>query len=296
MKLTKSLARMCAQGKSFLAFIKNRIRKDVLLLPSLVILAAFFFFAAFAGFVAPHPYDSINLSKNLAPVGEPGYPLGTDFLGRDILSRLIYGTQIVLRIIFLTTIIVAGSGITLGVISGFRGGIVDAVISRAIDILLAFPTMLFALTIVVVIGRGLDNAIIAVSIPAIAKFARIVKSSTLVVKESTHVEISKMMGASTFHVIREHVLPSIMTTVLVQIIINISVTLLAVSGLSFLGLGVEPPQPEWGAMISENRGYLREAPHTIILPGLAIFLIVLAWNCFGEALTAYLQPRWKERA
>ena len=295
MKLAKSKARYLGFGKSFLGYIKKRAGSDILLPPSLFILVTFFFFVLFADVLAPHPYDGINLSNRLAPIGTPSYPLGTDTLGRCLLSRLIYGTRIVLRVIFLTTLIVAGFGVTLGVIAGYRGGIVDTFISRAIDILLAFPTLLFALVMVVILGRGLDNAIIAVSIPAIAKFTRIVRGATLSVKQSTYIEISKMMGGGTFHNLKQHIVPNIMAAILVQIIINISFSLLAVAGLSFLGLGVEPPHPEWGAMISENRPYLREVPHTVILPGLSIFLIVIAWNSLGEALTDYLQPRWKKR-
>lgn len=283
-------------GARFLAFMMKRARHDPFLLLSLIILAAFFFCAAFADFVAPHPYAGIDLANRFAPIGTPGFLLGTDYLGRDILSRLIYGTRIVTYIIALTTAISASFGIILGTIAGYKGGLVDTLISRGLDILLAFPPLLFALAIVAALGMGLNNAILATSIPAIAKFARIIRGSTLSLKQSPFVDISKMMGGGTLHILRQHIVPNIMSVTFVQVIMNISWSILTISGLSFLGLGVQPPLPEWGAMLSENRVYMRIAPQTVIMPGLAIFLIVLAWNSFGEAITDYLQPRWKERA
>lgn len=221
------------------------------------------------------------------------HPFGTDDFGRDILTRIIHGTRISLMVGLAATAIATVGGILLGVISGYFGGWVDSVIMRLMDIMLAFPGILLALAIVAILGQGLWNVMIAVGIFAIPTFARVVRGSVLQVRALDYVEAAGALGARHGRVIWRHILPNCMAPVIVVATMRMATAIVTAAGLSFLGLGAQPPTPEWGAMLSAGREYLRTAPHVATFPGLAIMTLVLAFNMMGDGLRDALDPRLK---
>lgn len=184
-------------------------------------------------------------------------------------------------------------GVVLGVVSGYFGGWVDTIIMRVMDVLLAFPGILLALAIVSVLGGSLTNVIIAVSIFSVPAFARIVRGSTLSVRKLEYIDAVRALGASNFRIIFKHILPNVMSPIIVQVTLRIATAILTASGLSFLGLGAQPPEPEWGAMLNDGRTYMKQAPHIIMFPGIMIVIVVLAFNIFGDGLRDALDPKMK---
>ncbi|WP_052360604.1 ABC transporter permease [Oceanobacillus manasiensis] len=217
--------------------------------------------------------------------------LGTDHHGRDMFTRIIHGLGITMSIGIIATIIGGIAGVITGLISGYYGGKLDAVIMRLIDILLAFPGILLALALISILGASLQNVMIAISIFAIPTFARIVRGSTLSVKNLEYIDAMKALGASDFRIICKHILPNILSPIIVQASLFIASAVLSASGLSFLGLGVQPPSPELGALLSDGRDFMWDAGHIALYPGLAIMLIVLAFNIFGDGLRDALDPK-----
>ncbi|WP_142830888.1 ABC transporter permease [Planococcus soli] len=220
---------------------------------------------------------------------------GTDSFGRDIFTRLIFGAKLTLYVGFLSVFIGGIVGVVFGIISGYYGGRVDAVIMRLMDVLLAFPGILLALAIVAVLGGSLTNVIIAVGIFSVPAFARVVRGSTLSVRKLEYVDAVRALGASDFRIIFKHILPNIMSPIIVQASLRIATAILTGAGLSFLGLGAQPPAPEWGAMLNEGRQYMFEAGHVALFPGLMIVLVVLAFNIFGDGVRDALDPKMKNR-
>ncbi len=257
------------------------------------ILILFFIFVAIIGpFLAPFdPTTQNQMNKLVGPSSEHWF--GTDHQGRDIFSRLIHGMSITLFIGFTSVIIGAFFGVFLGLVSGYYGKRVDAVIMRSMDVLLAFPGILLALAIVSVLGGNLTNVIIAVGIFAIPSFARIVRGSVLSVKKLEYVDAVKALGASDVRIIFKHILPNVMSPIIVQATLYMAAAILTASGLSFLGMGAQPPTPEWGAMLSAGRSYMFDAPHVAFFPGIAIVIVVLAFNIFGDGLRDALDPKMK---
>jgi ABC-type dipeptide/oligopeptide/nickel transport system permease subunit len=240
-------------------------------------------------------YDPIrqNLSQVLRPVS-PDHPLGTDYLGRDMLARLLYGGRLSLLIGFLAVGIGLAVGVPLGAISGFQGGRTDLVIQRFADILLSFPGFLLALSLVAILGVGLRNVIISVGISAVPSFIRLVRGSVLSIREQVYVEAAHALGQKQRVIIFRHVLPNAMAPVIVQATLSLGFAILVAAGLGFLGLGVQPPTPEWGTMLGEGRQYIFRAPSLTTFPGLAIFLAVLGFNLFGDGLRDALDPRMRQ--
>lgn len=218
---------------------------------------------------------------------------GTDHHGRDIFTRIIHGMSITLYIGFLSVAIGMVFGVVLGIVSGYYGKRIDAVIMRTMDVLLAFPGILLALGIVAVLGGSINNVIIAISIFSIPVFARIVRGSTLSVRKLEYVDAVRALGASDFRIIFRHILPNILSPIIVQATLRIATAVLTASGLSFLGLGAQPPTPEWGAMLAAGRNYMWEHPHIALFPGLAIVIVVLAFNLFGDGVRDALDPKMK---
>ncbi len=248
--------------------------------------------AVFAPLIAPYdPYET-DYSLSMMP---PSFhhPAGTDVYGRDILSRIIYGARISLAVGFTSVIIGALAGVTLGLISGFFGGFLDGLIMRTSDVLFAFPGMLLAIAIVAILGPGLVNVVVAVSVFSMPTFARIVRGSTLSLKESLYVRAARSVGASNRRIMFLHILPGTLSGVIVYFTMRIGTSIITAASLSFLGLGAQPPTPEWGAMLAESRDYIGVADHMTIYPGLAIFLTVLFFNLFGDGLRAALDPKTK---
>lgn len=234
-----------------------------------------------------------NLSQALWPASA-AHPLGTDHLGRDMLARLLYGGRLSLLIGFLAVGVGLAVGVPLGAISGFQGGRTDLVIQRFADILLSFPGFLLALSLVAILGVGLRNVIISVGISAVPSFIRLVRGSVLSIREQVYVEAAHALGQRRAVIIFRHVLPNAMAPVIVQATLSLGFAILVAAGLGFLGLGVQPPTPEWGTMLGEGRQYIFRAPSLTTFPGLAIFLAVLGFNLFGDGLRDALDPRMRQ--
>ena len=248
--------------------------------------------AVLAPLISPYDPYEIDLVNKLQPPS-PDHIMGTDDKGRDIFSRILYGSQLSLAVGFVSVFIGALFGIVLGIISGYYGGWVDTIIMRFIDVLLAFPGLLLALAIVSALGPSLINVMIAVGVFSIPTFARIVRGSTLSVKKMEYIDAIRVLGASDLKIIFVHILPNIMSPIIVQGTLRLATSILSVAGLSFLGMGAQPPTPEWGAMLSDGRDFLFTAPHIALFPGIAIALIVLGFNLFGDGLRDALDPRMK---
>jgi len=229
--------------------------------------------------------------KLLSPSSE--HWLGTDHNGRDIFTRLIHGMSITLYIGFLSVLVGLVIGVPLGIIAGYYGRAIDSVIMRFIDILLAFPGILLAIALVSVLGGNINNVIIAVGIFSVPGFARIVRGSTMAVRKLEYIDAVRALGAGDLRIITLHILPNILSPIIVQATIRIAYAILIASGLSFLGLGAQPPTPEWGAMLSQGRSYMFDHPHVALYPGLAILTVVLAFNIFGDGLRDALDPKMK---
>lgn len=247
-------------------------------------------------FAAPliSPYDPIEQDLSMAlntPSAE--HIMGTDYLGRDVFTRLLYGGRLSLTIGFLAVALGLGIGLPLGAASGFFGGWVDIVVQRIADILLSFPSFLLALTLVALLGVGVRNVIISVGIMAIPTFIRLVRASVLSIRQQLYVEAARSVGASDARIITRHVLPNAMVPVIIQASLNLGYAISTAAGLGFLGLGVQPPTPEWGMMLGEARNYIFSHPYMITFPGLIIFVAIVGLNLIGDGLREALDPRLK---
>ena len=247
-------------------------------------------------FAAPYiaPYDPVHqdLANSLAGPSMT-HLAGTDVHGRDIFSRIIYGTRISLRIGFLGMLLGCVAGVILGLVAGYYGGWWDTVIMRLMDVQLAFPGLLVAICIIAIIGPGLENVILAVGIFSVPLFARVTRGQILSLKEQEFIVAARMMGAQDGRIMLSHLLPNAVAPLLVLCTLRIATAILTAASLSFLGLGAQPPIPEWGAMLSDGRAYLSIAPHVATTPGLAILITVLAFNLLGDGLRDALDPRLK---
>jgi peptide/nickel transport system permease protein len=239
------------------------------------------------------PYDPIALSRNFLQPPSPEHVMGTDNLGRDILSRVVFGTRISLQMGFIAIAIAATVGTAMGLVAGTYGGIVDNVLMRFVDALMAVPGILLALTVAAVLGAGLYTAMIAVGIAWIPSFARIVRSLVLQVKEMPYIEAARSLGNSDSRLLWRHVLPNALTPVLVLSSLGVGSAVLIGAALSFLGVGAQPPTAEWGIMLSEGRQFMRSSWWVMAFPGLAITVTVLAANLVGDGLRDALDPRIK---
>ena len=243
--------------------------------------------------LAPYPVTEMHATDRFAPPGGR-YLLGTDFFGRDLLSRILYGYRTSLLVAGLSVIFAMVLGSALGVVAGYAGGTTDSVLMRTMDILFAFPVLLLAITIVVVLGAGTLTTVLAIGIVYVPIFARIARAPTLVVREQAYVEAARALGQRSRRIILRHVLPNVSTPIFVQATINLATAILFESALSFLGLGTQPPFPSLGLMVSEGRNYLELSPWPSVFPGLAIVLAVLGFNLVGDALQEILDPRLRQ--
>ena len=273
-----------------LAEIWRQFRKQRLALIGGGILAALTLVALLAPLLAPQDPLAQDLYGRLQPPST-SHLLGTDDFGRDILSRIVYGARISLRIGLITIALALTGGTLLGLIAGYRGGFADMLIMRLMDLMLAFPAILLAIAIVAVIGPGIDNVILAVCIVLVPQFARLVRASVLTVRETTYVEAARALGASEPRVLFYGILPNCTAPLIVQATLGMGTAILDAAGLSFLGLGAQPPAPEWGAMLAGGRELLLRAPWVMTFPGLAIFTVVLGLNLFGDGLRDALDPK-----
>lgn len=272
--------------------IYKRLKKNKTALIGGYLILLFVIVAIAGPFFTVHDPLKVDYStKLLAPSAE--FWLGTDHNGRDIFTRLIHGMSITLYIGFLSVVVGLVIGVPLGILSGYYGKVLDSLIMRFIDVLLAFPGILLAIALVSVLGGSITNVIIAVGVFSVPGFARIVRGTTLAVSKLEYIEAVRALGASDMRIIFLHILPNIISPIIVQATIRIAIAILIASGLSFLGLGAQPPTPEWGAMLSQGRSYMFDHPHVALFPGLAIVTAVLAFNLFGDGLRDAFDPRMK---
>ncbi|WP_068498578.1 nickel transporter permease [Paenibacillus kribbensis] len=258
----------------------------------LSIIVFFVIIALIAPWIAPFDYKEQNLVSRLqSPSAEHWF--GTDDLGRDLLSRTLYGARISLWVGFLSVIGSMIVGTALGLIAGFYGKWADMVISRLFDILLAFPGILLAIAIVAILGPSLENALYAIAIVNVPTYGRLVRSKVLSVKTEEYITSAKALGANNARIILRYILPNSLTPIIVQGTLGIGTAIIEAAALGFLGLGAQPPEPEWGKMLSDSRQYIQNAPWTVIFPGISIMLTVLGFNLMGDGLRDVLDPRAK---
>lgn len=256
----------------------------------LVLVSVLTLAAVFAPLLSPHDPDAVDVAKKfLPPSGE--FPLGTDHLGRDVLSRLLFGARLSIGSTVVASLAISLIGVIVGLVTGWFGGITDNLISRVIEVLLAFPTFLLALSVTAMLGPGLGNVLVAIILAWWASYARIVRSAVLSERDKPYIEAARAVGSPSGRILRRHLLPNIVAPIVVLTTLDLGAVLLSLSGFSFLGLGVKPPTAEWGAMLSEGRTYLSRAPNMMFFPGAAIFLMVLGFNLLGDGLRDVLDPR-----
>lgn len=246
------------------------------------------------GFFGPwlSPYDPMQIDmNNMLQTPSRNHILGTDELGRDILSRIISGTKYSVVIVIFPIAIGITLGISIGTIAGYYGRRLETFLMRLIDMLLAFPGVILAIMIITIIGIDLKSLIIALGIASVPRFARVSRSSVLMVKENEYVEAAELMGENDWNIIIRYILPNACGPIFVDISLRAAQLILLGSGLSFLGLGIQPPTPEWGSMIAAGRNYLQEAGHIIIFPGIAVYIIATGFNLLGDGLRDALDPR-----
>lgn len=267
-------------------------RKNRLGMTGAVIILLFVLMAIFADWIAPYSYKAQNLDIRLMPPSADHW-FGTDAFGRDVFSRIVYGARISLWVGVTSVLgsIIVGS--VLGILAGFYGKWVDTVISRLFDIILAFPSILLAIGIVAVLGPSLNNALIAIATINIPRFGRVMRSKVLSLKEEEYVTAARSIGMKDSRILFYHILPNSLAPVMVQATLGIATAILDAAALGFLGLGAQPPRPEWGTMLSESFQYIQQAPWTVVFPGLAIMLAVLGFNLLGDGLRDAFDPRMK---
>ncbi len=273
------------------------LRQNVPAMVSLVIIVLLAL-VAIVTFVAPGilPYDPYAQDLSASFEGPSlAHWFGTDQQGRDIFCRILIGSQISLTVGLLSVAISLVIGVTLGAVAGYKGGVVDTVIMRFMDMMLAIPSILLAIAFMAALGRGIDKAIIAIGFVSIPEYARIVRSQVLAVKQSDYVAAARVIGDTDATIIFRHVLPNVMPSIIVRATLGISSAILDAAALGFLGLGVQPPAAEWGDMLGRGRNYIFAAPHAMIFPGLAITVTVLAFNLLGDGIRDAFDPKARKR-
>jgi len=277
-------------GRAYMTW--RRFSANRLAVAGLGIILLLILVAIFADALAPHSPVVGNLAgARLLPPGSEGYLLGTDDQGRDILSRLLHGSRLTLLVIVLVAIIAAPIGLLVGAVSGYAGGWVDAVLMRITDIFLAFPKLVLALAFVAAMGPGIQNAIIAIAITSWPPYARIARAETLTVRNSDYIAAVQLMGASPFRIVLRHVMPMCVSSLIVRVTLDMAGIILTAAGLGFLGLGAQPPLPEWGAMIAAGRRFILDQWWVATMPGIAILVVSLGFNLLGDGLRDALDPR-----
>lgn len=277
-------------GRSYMVW--RRFASNKLAVLGLLIIGVLVFVAAFAPLLAPHsPVIGDLAGSRLLPMGSPGYLLGTDDQGRDILSRLIYGSRWTLYVVLLVAVLSAPVGLLVGTVAGYAGGWVDAVLMRITDIFLAFPKLILALAFVAALGPGIENAVIAIAITSWPPYARIARAETLTLRNSDYISAVKLMGASPARIVIRHIMPLCLSSLIVRVTLDMAGIILTAAGLGFLGLGAQPPLPEWGAMIASGRRFILDQWWVAAVPGMAILIVSLGFNLLGDGLRDALDPR-----
>jgi peptide/nickel transport system permease protein len=260
----------------------------------LVIIVLLVSVAALAPIIAPYPPNAPDLSARLAPMSGAHW-LGTDELGRDILARIIHGSRLTLYVIVLVAIIAAPVGLLIGTVAGYAGGWLDAVLMRVTDIFLAFPKLILALAFVAALGPGIENAIIAIAITAWPPYARVARAETITIRQADFIKAARLQGAGPGRLIGGHIVPLCLSSLIVRVTLDMAGIILTAAGLGFLGLGAQPPLPEWGAMISSGRKFMLDQWWVAAMPGIAIFVVSLGFNLLGDGLRDVLDPKAEGR-
>jgi len=282
-----------AKKKSIWLDVLKRLVRNKAAMVGLGIVLLLFIAAIFADFITPFTYYEQDLRNRFA-LPNATHWFGTDEFGRCIYSRIIYGSRISLRVGFVTIIFSVALGGFLGALAGFYGGIIDNIIMRFTDIILAIPNILLAIAVVAALGNDLTNIMIAVGVGSMPQYARILRASVLTLRDQEFVEAARASGANDFRLITRHIVPNALAPIIVQATLGVAGAILVVAGLSFIGIGLQPPTPEWGAMLSTGRHYLRDFPHMTTFPGLAIMIVILGLNMFGDGLRDALDPKLKD--
>ena len=275
-------------GRAYMTW--RRFSANRLALFGLGIIIALLFIAAFADLLAPYsPYQG-DLRAGLRPPDAEHW-FGTDDQGRDILSRIIYGSRLTLYVIVLVAILAAPVGLIVGTVAGYAGGWIDTVLTRITDIFLAFPKLVLALAFVAALGPGIENAVIAIAITSWPPYARIARAETLTVRNSDYIAAVRLMGASPLRIIVRHIMPLCLSSLIVRVTLDMAGIILTAAGLGFLGLGAQPPLPEWGAMIASGRRFILDQWWVAAMPGIAILIVSLGFNLLGDGLRDALDPK-----
>lgn len=280
--------------RSQLSIIWNRLRKNKLAMLGLAILVVMIALAVCADWIADYDTNvtGMNMAERLQTPSAKHW-FGTDSYGRDVFARIIHGSRLSLSLSIFAMLAAVAIGSIIGAIAGYYGGRVDDVLMRLMDILLAIPPMLMSISIVAALGHSMVNLMIALSLAYIPVFARVIRSSILTVKGQEFIEAAKACGTSNARIILRHIIPNAIGPIIVQATLAMGSTILIISSLSFMGMGIQPPQPEWGTMLYEGRDLIRTSPYLVIFPGIAIALAVLSLNLLGDGLRDALDPRMK---
>lgn len=270
----------------------RRLKQNKAAMVGLFIIGLLVFSALFAEVIAPYGYDEQVLTNRFQLPSRANI-LGTDHFGRDIFSRIVYGARISLKVGFVAVGIAMVVGGAIGAVAGYYGGMLDNVFMRMIDILLAIPSILLAISIVAALGNSQVNVMIAVGVSSVPSYARIVRASVLSLRDQEFIEAAKAVGTNDFRIITRHIIPNSMAPIIVQGTLGVAGAILSIAGLSFIGLGIQPPTPEWGSMLSSGRQYIRDYWHIMTFPGLAIMITIFGLNLLGDGLRDALDPRLK---
>jgi len=290
----KAKPRVAIKKKSQILSIWNRFKKNKLALFGIAVFAAMLFIAVFADFIVDYEKDAVTQNMAMrfkSPSAE--HLFGTDGFGRDLFARIIFGARISLFVGVVTISLSLIAGSVIGASAGYYGGRIDNILMRIMDVFLAIPQMIMAISIVAALGTGMVNILIALTIAQVPKFARIVRSSILTVKCQDFIEAARACGTSDARIIAKHILPNAIGPIIVQATLNVATTILIIAALSFVGLGIQPPTPEWGSMMADAKSQMRYHEYLIIIPGIFIALTVMSLNLVGDGLRDALDPRLK---
>lgn len=286
-KKTRKVKRQSKTLTVFRTMIENKIA-----LAGMIILAVLIIAAVFAPVLAPYGYDQMNPAQRLEGPSLQHW-FGTDTMGRDILSRMMYGAKYSLGLGFFSVLISTAAGIILGAIAGYFGGALDTIIMRLMDVISAIPNMLLAIVVAAVLGTGFVNTALALAVSGIPGAIRLTRASILGVRKTEYVEAAGCINCSDGRIILRHILPNALSPMIVNATLGVAMSMLSAAGLSFIGLGILPPAPEWGAMLSAGRDYMRDYPYMVLCPGIVIMVTVLSLNMIGDALRDALDPKMK---
>ena len=278
------------KNSSFTAETWRQFKKNKLAVAGMILIILLCFMAVFADYIAPYPYDLQDHSASFAGSSRE-HLLGCDKLGRDLLSRLIYGSRESLKLGITASLLAAVTGVTLGMVAGYFGGLVDDLIMRFIDVYQSIPTLLFCICISAVLGMGTTSAIIAIGLVSVGSFARLLRASVMTAKETEYVEAARAIGAGKLRIMVKHILPNSISPIIVNFTMKLGVCVQFGATMSYLGMGSQPPIPEWGTMLAEGRNYMRMNPMLVVYPGIFIMLAVLAFNLMGDGVRDAMDPR-----